>query len=243
MKAMTALKYAWRALLKKDDYARFFLAEKVASFIYPKLMLGEYGKILFDDEVFRDYYFSFEETGRSFDRKYFLKEIIKITMNVPGDTAECGVYKGASSRLICQSTKGRGKKHHLFDAFSGLSKPRAEDGGYWSEGDLVVGSQEAIDNLSDFDFVVLHQGWIPSRFEEVAHLTFSFVHIDVDLFEPTLESLRFFYGRLNGGGVIVCDDYGFSTCPGAKQAVDEFFCDKPEEIVQVPTGQAMVIKK
>ncbi len=40
MKAMTALKYACRALLKKDDYARFFLAEKVPSFIYPKLMLG-----------------------------------------------------------------------------------------------------------------------------------------------------------------------------------------------------------
>ena len=243
MKAMTALKYACRALLKKDDYARFFLAEKVASFIYPKLMLGEYGKILFDDQVFKDYYFSFEKTGRSFDRKYFLKEIIKITLNVPGDTAECGVYKGASSRLICQSTKGRGKRHHLFDAFSGLSKPRAEDGSYWSEGDLVVGSQEAIDNLSDFDFVELHQGWIPSRFEEVANSRFCFVHIDVDLFEPTMESLRFFYGRLNVGGVIVCDDYGFSTCPGAKQAMDEFFCDKPEEIVQVPTGQAMVIKK
>ena len=44
-------------------------------------------------------------------------------------------------------------------------------------------------------------------------------------------------------GIIVCDDYGFSTCPGAKQAFDEFMKGKPEPIVHVPTGQCFIIKK
>ena len=30
------------------------------------------------------------------------------------------------------------------------------------------------------------------------------------------------------GAVIVYDDYGFPTCPGARKAVDDFFADKPE---------------
>ena len=27
------------------------------------------------------------------------------------------------------------------------------------------------------------------------------------------------------------DDYGFATCPGARRAIDEFFADKPEPII------------
>jgi 2-polyprenyl-3-methyl-5-hydroxy-6-metoxy-1,4-benzoquinol methylase len=38
------------------------------------------------------------------------------------------------------------------------------------------------------------------------------------------------------------DDYGFATCPGARLAVNEFFVDKPERIIELPTGQAFVIK-
>ena len=43
-------------------------------------------------------------------------------------------------------------------------------------------------------------------------------------------------------GIIVCDDYGFSTCPGAKQAFDEFIKEKPESIIHVPTGHALLLR-
>ena len=65
------------------------------------------------------------------------------------------------------------------------------------------------------------KGWIPSRFDEVSHRRFAFVHIDVDLYEPTRDSIAFFYSRLSEGGILLIDDYGFSTCPGATRAVDE----------------------
>ena len=42
--------------------------------------------------------------------------------------------------------------------------------------------------------------------------------------------------------MLLCDDYGFVTCPGATLAMDDFFDDKPEEIVHLPTGQGLVIK-
>jgi len=241
---ITALKYAYRAFIKNDDYSRFYIAHRLSLLIYPKSISSEYGRIIFDEQEFRDYYFSFENSdSRSFDRKYFLKEAIKITLDIPGDTAECGVFKGASSWLICQAIKETGKNHHLFDSFSGLPEPGLADGAYWSSGDLSTGSQEARKNLVDFRFAHFYEGWIPEKFSEIEHLTFSFVHIDVDLFEPTLASLRFFYPRLSPGGVIICDDYGFNSCPGAKKAMDDFFSDKVEKIILVPTGQAMVIKK
>ena len=39
---------------------------------------------------------------------------------------------------------------------------------------------------------------------------------------------------------MIFDDYGFPTCPGARQAVDEFFADKREVPFVLPTGQAVV---
>jgi hypothetical protein len=97
-------------------------------------------------------------------------------------------------------------------------------------------------NLGRFDFVVYHRGWIPKRFESVAEQAFSFVHLDVDLYQPTLDSLLFFYDRLQPGGILLCDDYGFANCPGARRALDEFFADKVEKIVSLPTGQAFIQK-
>lgn len=41
---------------------------------------------------------------------------------------------------------------------------------------------------------------------------------------------------------MVFDDYGFPTCPGARKAVDEFFADKRETPIVLPTGQAVAIR-
>ena len=44
-------------------------------------------------------------------------------------------------------------------------------------------------NLMDCRDFTLMKGWIPTRFQEVADRHFAFVHIDVDLYEPTRDSL------------------------------------------------------
>ncbi len=41
---------------------------------------------------------------------------------------------------------------------------------------------------------------------------------------------------------MVFDDYGFPTCPGARQAVDEFFEGTKSVPLVIPTGQAIVFK-
>jgi O-methyltransferase len=49
-----------------------------------------------------------------------------------------------------------------------------------------------------------------------------FVHIDLDLYEPILGALNYFYPKMVLGGIIVCDDYGSLYWPGAQMAVEQF---------------------
>lgn len=226
------------------EYLQFAVAKRVSSLIYPKYKFSDYGRLFLDDHGYKNYYDAHvaKHNYHSYDRKYTLDQLMKIVALIDGDTVECGAYEGASSFLMCRRIEGSGRRHHVFDSFEGLSAPRAEDGGHWAEGDLSCGEEAVREKLREFACVVYHKGWIPSQFGEVSDCRFAFVHIDVDLYQPTLESLSFFYDRLTRGGVILCDDYGFVTCPGAKLAMDDFFKDKPEEIVGLSTGQGLVIK-
>jgi len=183
------------------------------------------------------------------DRKFTLIQFLKMIKDVPGATAECGVYKGESSHIIMTLTEHQGRTHYCFDSFEGLSEPTQDDltiskyGFTWKHHDLKSSEDEAKRNLSNFRNVCFKKGWIPHRFSEIRNNRFAFVHIDVDLKQPTKDSISFFYPRMSPGGVIVIDDYGFESCPGARKATDEFMIDKPEVVLHLTTGQGVIIVK
>ncbi len=185
-----------------------------------------------------------EREGFNAHRRFALQQLLRLTSNIPGDTAECGVYKGCGSYIILQANKQSSfdRVHHIFDSFEGLSNPLSKDGEYWSVNDLSMEESVVKENLSEFSKVKFYKGWIPNRFGDIDRFTFSFIHVDVDLYEPTLESVKFFYDRLNIGGIFVCDDYGFLTCPGATSAIEEFLLSKPEKMVSLPGGGGFFIK-
>ena len=243
-KIATAAKYIYRAAIKGDDYAKFVLAENVTRLIYPAYKFSDYGRMILEDKEFLHEYERLVgvDNYHSLDRKYALDQIMKIVKGIDGDTAECGAYQGASSYFICRNICTLKKQHHVFDSFEGLSTPIEKDGAYWTRGDLATEETTIRKNLEEFDFVSYHRGWIPMKFNEVENHRFSLVHLDVDLYQPTWDSLCFFYPRVNSGGIVLCDDFGFSTCPGARRAMDEFFRDKAEGIVSLPTGQGLIVK-
>ncbi len=180
-------------------------------------------------------------------RCFVLQSCIRSIASIEGDVAECGVRQGRST-IFMLTAETRQRQYHLFDSFAGLSEPAAEDlsaGGKasWAAGDLSTDEALARKNLSGFDGIEFHVGWIPDRFTEVADRKFALVHVDVDLYEPTRDALTFFYERTVSGGLIVCDDYGSAHCPGARRAFDEFFRDKPEGLIELPTGQAIVFRR
>lgn len=243
LKAFRLLSRMMRSRNGRDN-VRFLVAEELASLVYPKYVFSEHARTWLDDADFFAYYEKFVGTNRhAADRKYFLKTLLNITDDLEGDSVECGAYLGATSWLICEHIKSTGKKLYIFDSFEGLSEVLETDGTHWTQGDLTADEQVIRQRLAPYDFVTIFKGWIPDRFADVAGSRISFMHVDVDLYQPTLDSLEFFYPRLVTNGVILGDDYGFNTCPGARRAFDQFFGDKPEKIIEVPTGQCFIIKR
>ena len=183
------------------------------------------------------------------DRKFILYSLAKSLKHVPGDIAECGVYTGASSFILLAATQDTNKQLYGFDSFKGVSNPALEDVVYsahlnkWKKNDMATNESSTELNLQTFgERVTLFKGWIPSRFSEVEKIKFCLVHIDVDLYAPTKASIEFFYEKLYSGGLIVCDDYGSETCPGAKKAMDEFAHSIERHVVHLTTGQGLLYK-
>ena len=231
--------------LRADEVLGFRLVTKLANKLIPNYRFTWPELAWFNKEKLKDVLIRFEENeGFNAHRRLALQQLLRLTANISGDTAECGVYKGCGSYIILASNRqsSLGRVHHIFDSFEGLSLPSGKDGGYWNANDMSMKENVVRENLSGFNDVKFYKGWIPSRFAEVEKNFFSFVHVDVDLYEPTLESLRFFYDRLNTGAIFVCDDYEFLTCPGATAAIDEFLLSKPEKMVCLPGGGGFFIK-
>jgi hypothetical protein len=185
---------------------------------------------------------------RIIDRRFTLIQLARSVRNLRGSTAECGVLGGVGSAMICKTLEGgyQDKEHHWgFDSFEGLPEPEKIDissHSWQKKGSLAISPQVALKNLADFEFCTLVKGWIPQCFDPAQAERFRLVHIDLDLYQPTLDSLEFFYPRTHTGGVFVFDDYGHLTCPGVRQAVDEFLRDKPEPIIESVCGTAFVFK-
>ncbi len=229
-----------------DEVVGFDVLRKTGRAVFPRYRFKWPQMDWWQEAPFNEYLKRFDELdGLNTDRRWMMYQLIRLVDAIPGDTAECGVFQGAGSYLVCRILQARPipeRKHFIFDSFEGISTPSANDGRYWSEGDLSADLDTVQDNLSEFENISFHKGWIPERFPDVEDRTFSFVHIDVDLFEPTRDSLTFFYPRMNDGGIILCDDYGSSFCPGATRAIDEYLGDKPEKMISLSGGGGFLIK-
>lgn len=174
-------------------------------------------------------------------RCYMLYQYALQARHIRGEAAEVGVYRGGTARLIA-SALGDRQAVHLFDTFQGMpAVDPTKD--LHAAGDFQETSLEQVQTyLIDRPNVRFYAGLFPETAHPIADRRFNYVHVDVDIYQSVLACCQFFYPRLASGGVMVFDDYGMITCPGAKLAVDTFFADKPEYPCYLPTGQAVVVR-
>jgi hypothetical protein len=170
------------------------------------------------------------------------------------DFVECGCFYGHSTYMLArllEQNDFRGQ-FHVFDSFEGLSEFRNEDAcEYFATDEQKANIRKHFASnedrvralLSPFKFVQFHPGWIPTKFDEIADRRFSFLSVDVDLYEPTYQSLNHLFPHLMKNGAVYLDDYGYRTFPGARIAVDEYLAHQPESrLLRMPFGSALVIK-
>ena len=131
---------------------------------------------------------------------------------------------------------------YLYDTFEGMPDTDTEKD-WHKKGDFSDTSLEMVkQRVQNNNIVEFNKGFLPQSFKGKEAHQISFAHIDVDIYKSVIDCCEFIYPRMVKGAVIIFDDYGFPTCPGAKQAVDEFFKDKKETPIILSTGQAFVIK-
>jgi hypothetical protein len=143
----------------------------------------------------------------------------------PGSVAELGVYGGQSSALLSLYAEKFGRKMYLCDTFNGFAEEQFE-------ADMGEGKKSAFKDV-DLETVKSVVGtysgnrWVVGMFpnsvtDEMRADKFAFVSIDCDIYAPIKEGLRFFWPRMEPGGMIFVHDYASGYWPGATRAVDEF---------------------
>ncbi len=144
----------------------------------------------------------------------------------PGAFAEFGVCQGGSLDLLARLHPDR--LIYGIDSFEGLPEPGLMDT-FHEKGDFGLSEDDYEDLCSHFDYdspnesVKIIRGFSPDVFTLLPpHVKLAFVHVDVDLYQSVKDALDYFYPRLIVTGIIIFDDYGFATTPGAKQAIDEW---------------------
>lgn len=166
------------------------------------------------------------------DRLWILWQAVR---NVAADTtaaAEVGTYRGGSAYFIAASFAallGHEVPVEVIDTFTGHPKGKLSqyDGAYHHRPNTFTKtSYEGVSKyLSPFDRVTVHKGEFSGVAPSLPEREYGLVHLDVDLYEATLDCLRYFGQRLAPGGVIVLDDYGSPMAAGIRRASDEYLAE------------------
>ena len=146
-----------------------------------------------------------------------IRKLVRETKSVPGVTAEVGVFQGASAAIIKEETR---KELWLFDTFNGFPNSLDEsDCRAYYVGDCKAPEEYVQRLMKGKKNVHIVVGEFPKTADPIKDKKFSFVHIDVDIYNSTKEALEFFSHRMSPGGIILVHDY--PAHPGVKKAVQE----------------------
>jgi len=161
--------------------------------------------------------------------------------------AEFGVYRGASAFMVLSFARlGPQQRFFLFDTFAGIptgsltaSEHKAGFGGRLAD----TSEEEVRAYLAAWpDQVSLVVGDVTETLDEVDTGPLAFAHLDLNAAEATVNALASAYTRMVPGGMVVLDDYGWADYADQRRAVEGFLADKPETLLALPTGQALVVK-
>ena len=186
-------------------------------------------------------------------------ELFKKTIDLPGSIVECGVFKGMSlltfAKLVEVYCAGDTLKRIIgFDTFEGFVSLNPKDGvpdtrrgkveGGWNAGEFLPTLESLIDitqrdsMIPRFKRIELVKGdvckTIPEYIKTNPGLRISLLHLDLDLYEPTLAALESLYPLVVPGGVVLLDEYGMEGFPGESAAFDEYFGKNRPKLVKFP---------
>lgn len=148
-----------------------------------------------------------------------------LSSSVPGDIVEAGTWRGGAAIFLRAILKA----HHVLDrslwvadSFEGLPTPApekfpADAGGYDHTNPFLAVSLDQVKlNFSRFrlldDRVHFVKGWFRDTLPGLHDKKWAVIRIDADMYESTMDALKFLYPNLAVGGYVIIDDFGGLAC-------------------------------
>ena len=184
-------------------------------------------------------------------RCYSLYQLLRQVLTVSGDILEVGVWQGGTGALLahgaCVHTAGVTPcTICLADTFTGVAKAGVHDP-YYKGGEHANTSSETVvsllESLDVHNYKIL-SGVFPEQTGGcIADRQFRFCHIDVDVYQSAKDTFEWVWPRLQPGGIVVFDDYGFYGCEGVTKMVNDTKDALDRVFIHNINGQAIMIKR
>jgi hypothetical protein len=165
-------------------------------------------------------------------------------LRLPGDFVECGVFRGFCSAVIADylDFERVPKRFYLYDTFDGIPPPydtENHDAPAYHESGLY---ESVVQRFSRYPNVQVVRGIVPDSFAQAAPKEIAFLHIDMNSSKAEIAALEILFDRVSPGGFVVFDDYGWCGYAAQQVAEDEFMRQRGHRILELPTGQGLLIK-
>ncbi len=171
-----------------------------------------------------------------------------------GDLVECGVFKGDMSWVVANVLGDAlaDRTFYLYDSFEGLSPKLSSPRDYPdSPGFLEMANkiyrdpavyETVMKRFANMPHIKVVRGFVPDSFMAAIPERIAYLHIDLNSPQAEIAALEQLFDRVVTGGVIVFDDYGWEHYRAQRKAEDSFMAARGHFILELPTGQGLVIK-
>lgn len=171
-------------------------------------------------------------------RLHLLTWAAENALHLPGDFVECGVWQGFSSAVVMHYLDfgQQACQFYLYDTFTGLP------GQTWSPYQEAHLHHKVCTLFEPYPNVHIIPGIVPDSLVDNAPAQIAWLHLDMNSAEAEIGALDVLFERVVPGGYILLDDYGWYQFRAQKMAEEPFFRARGHAVVELPTGQGMVIK-
>jgi len=179
-------------------------------------------------------------------RCYELWNLLK-QLDIQGDILEVGVWNGGTGLLMaaCEKQRQHDSTVHLADTFEGVMKAGDRDSYYTGKEHSDATPQRVEAKARDLglsNYTILKGIFPDETGDRVADKRFKLCHIDVDVYDSAKAVFEWLWPRLEVGGLVIFDDYGFPSCDGITVLVEELKKGPGRLVVHNLNGHAILLK-
>lgn len=172
-----------------------------------------------------------------------------------GDFVECGVFKGDMAWVVITllGDMMADRRFYLYDSFEGFAPDlsRREDYpdnlNFLEFANRVYQEPGLLNSVSarfkDIPNVHIVRGFLPGSLENMMPEKIAFLHIDLNSPAAEIAVLDRLFDRVVPGGLIIFDDYGWHFFRSQREAEDRFMAERGYAVLELPTGQGLVLKR